>query len=101
MARQADAMARQAEKAMVGQAGAMVGQAGAMVGQADAMARQAEKAMVGQADAMVGQAEEAMLEIGRCDKCDTVVIVAGSPGPDERAAGTPHRRRRGPGAGLG
>jgi hypothetical protein len=50
---------------------------------------------------MARQAEEAMLEIGRCDKGDTVVIVAGSPGPDEHAAGTPHRRRSGPGAGLG
>jgi pyruvate kinase len=64
------------------------------------MVRQAD-AMVRQADAMVRQAEEAMLEIGRCDKGDTVVIVAGSPGPDEHAAGTPHRRRSGPGAGLG
>jgi pyruvate kinase len=36
-------------------------------------------------DAMVRQVEEALLEIGRCDKGDMVVIVAGSP------PGTPGR----------
>jgi len=36
-------------------------------------------------DAMVRQVEEALLDIGRCDKGDKVVIVAGSPG------GTPGR----------
>ena len=53
-------------------------------------------------DAMVRQVEEALLEIGRCDKGDMVVIVAGSPpgtpGADQRPAGAPHRRRRGPGS---
>ena len=52
-------------------------------------------------DAMVRQVEEALLEIGRCDKGDMVVIVAGSP------PGTPGRtnalrvHRIGDGAALG
>ena len=64
---------------------------------------------VAHTDDMVRQVEAALLDIGRCDKGDLVVIVAGQPaghpGPHQRAARAPHRRRdrdlRGPGCQAG
>jgi pyruvate kinase len=51
---------------------------------------------VNHTDEMVRQVEQSLLEIGRCQKGDKVVIVAGSPrnpGLHQRPARPPHRRR--------
>ncbi len=49
---------------------------------------------------MVRQVEEALLQIGWCEKGDRVVIVAGTPpgtpGKTNALRGALHRRRRGP-----